>query len=61
MAIFITFIWTSLISQVTFFLGAALTQNAFYPLHAFIFAIVMTLVVACIPKLLSWPHPTNKH
>lgn len=60
MAILITFIWTCLISQVTFFLGAALTQNTYYPLHAFIFAIVITGIVASLPTLLGFPKKHSK-
>lgn len=48
----ITFIWALLISQVTFYLGAQLTQMSYNAIHAVILAFAATVTVSLITKLL---------
>lgn len=57
----ITLFWAFLISQVTFYLGAALTQSTYEFLHATILAIIATGAVVLITKLLPPVAKVNEH
>lgn len=48
----VTLFWAFLISNVTFYLGSALTSTAYNFIHATLFSVIITFAVALIVKLL---------